>query len=250
MCAQLGVEPASVTPIVALHCKAGKGRTGVMICCLMQFLGMFPTANEALAFYGAQRTSNAKGVTIPSQARYVRWYGEYLQRLARGVAVPAEIGAASYEDCELVLHCVRITTVPNFAGDCVPYFKAYNYEGVQTYDYRDSLAAGAALPAFAKDAVTHMDIQCRLPMRGDVKLFFWDAVSIGADNKLFGCWINTGFVPERVVAAGGADSVAPGGPAGAAQFALSLGKMELDGPHKNAKFADAFKVEFFFFRAP
>jgi hypothetical protein len=52
-----------------------------MICCWMLFSGMWPDAESSLEFYGAMRTSNRQGVTIPSQRRYVRYFGDAMRRL-------------------------------------------------------------------------------------------------------------------------------------------------------------------------
>jgi len=75
--------------IAAIHCKAGKGRTGLLIACYMLYTGLFPTATQALKYYAIRRTQNRKGVTIPSQIRYVHYYERCLRfekLLARALA--------------------------------------------------------------------------------------------------------------------------------------------------------------------
>lgn len=75
--------------VAVIHCKAGKGRTGVIISCYLQYNNEWPDADSALAFYAAARTYNQKGVTIPSQLRYVRYFGDSLKRKGGYVEPPA-----------------------------------------------------------------------------------------------------------------------------------------------------------------
>ena len=75
ICIYLAANPKGVA---AIHCKAGKGRTGVMIVSYLIFSGLCQTTEEALKHYASQRTLNNKGVTIPSQIRYIKYFESYL----------------------------------------------------------------------------------------------------------------------------------------------------------------------------
>eukprot|EP00439_Symbiodinium_sp_Y106_P042868 s2814_g5.t1 len=65
--------------VVVIHCKAGKGRTGLVCACLLLREGLEMTASEALSTYADRRTHNHKGVTIPSQIRNLERV--YLERV-------------------------------------------------------------------------------------------------------------------------------------------------------------------------
>ena len=69
--------------VVAVHCKAGKGRTGLMICSLLLFLNSHLSAEEAIHLFDKRRTKDCKGLTIASQRRYVKYFENFLRKLVK-----------------------------------------------------------------------------------------------------------------------------------------------------------------------
>lgn len=80
--------------VISMHCKAGKGRAGLMCCVAMIRTGFKSSAIEAMDYYDEKRVSNQRGLTVQSQRKFVIFY-EMLWRHHWGVTgnigdVPAE----------------------------------------------------------------------------------------------------------------------------------------------------------------
>eukprot|EP00291_Cryptomonas_curvata_P017130 CAMPEP_0172171826 /NCGR_PEP_ID=MMETSP1050-20130122/12107_1 /TAXON_ID=233186 /ORGANISM="Cryptomonas curvata, Strain CCAP979/52" /LENGTH=1269 /DNA_ID=CAMNT_0012843299 /DNA_START=441 /DNA_END=4250 /DNA_ORIENTATION=- len=100
--------------IVAIHCKAGKGRTGLMVVAYLIYCGFRHTAAAAREFYDWARTTDGKGLTITSQIRYTHYFEELLRRIKHG-REPVQTTQACAP--AILLHRVRLHTVPHFNGD-------------------------------------------------------------------------------------------------------------------------------------
>lgn len=70
--------------VVAIHCKAGKGRTGCMICMYMLYTRQWTEPAEALKYYGLARTQNGKVAAA------------HAERAARPAAAHADIVRMSF----------------------------------------------------------------------------------------------------------------------------------------------------------
>jgi hypothetical protein len=73
-----GRDRKAQQPVIVVHCKAGKGRTGMMICALLVFIGMFQNPRDAIKHYNNERAYRGKALTIQSQIRYVKFFVGFL----------------------------------------------------------------------------------------------------------------------------------------------------------------------------
>jgi phosphatidylinositol-3,4,5-trisphosphate 3-phosphatase/dual-specificity protein phosphatase PTEN len=177
--------------VTAIHCKAGKGRTGLMICVFLVHKGK--TAEEAMDFYASKRTMDNKGITIPSQMRYVHYYEQFLR------------GWRPEPKRLRVVH-IRLITVP--FGGCKPFFKVNTMRVVKRdgmhfgshqciFNYRKSCHKnGIKLKKYNANEA-YIDLDCSgmdLLVEGDTQLVFFDAASIPKDQKMFALWFHTAFV--------------------------------------------------------
>ncbi|XP_064458477.1 phosphatidylinositol 3,4,5-trisphosphate 3-phosphatase and dual-specificity protein phosphatase PTEN-like isoform X2 [Ornithodoros turicata] len=162
--------------VAAIHCKAGKGRTGVMICAYLLHSKVCSTAADALSHYSEQRTKDQKGVTIPSQRRYV----EYYEELVKSQAV--------YGPVNLVFTSLEMEPTPTFND---PFFMLYS--------------SGSKMNKVYTSPVLEVRKNCRLHfalpsggilVQGDIKVEVYTKPKMMAKEKMFQFWFNTFFVPH------------------------------------------------------
>lgn len=110
--------------VLAVHCKAGKGRTGVMVCAYLLYSGCVEcaTADAAVRYFRASRTTDDDAVNQPSQVRCVRMYESLLRsqrpraalaEAAASPAVPTLPRAQLLNGMTIVIKAVVLSTAPS-----------------------------------------------------------------------------------------------------------------------------------------
>jgi phosphatidylinositol-3,4,5-trisphosphate 3-phosphatase/dual-specificity protein phosphatase PTEN len=65
--------------MIAVHCKAGKGRTGLAVTSYLVFMEACRDAYEAVDYFNERRTKDGFGMNVPSQIRYLHYFEKFIK---------------------------------------------------------------------------------------------------------------------------------------------------------------------------
>ena len=172
--------------VVAIHCKAGKGRTGVLVATyLMASEAKYRQPQQALSRFAELRTNDGHGVTIPSQHRYVRYYDRMLNEY-KGLpppTIPVKLesitvkGGSSQWDLY-----ITVLEGPDRMGS----------DQSTLYDSRNHIPSKQASRG---SGAYQFDLRSKdVVLRGDVKVIFYAAHRIKKNEHLFHYWFHSSFI--------------------------------------------------------
>ncbi|XP_075482416.1 phosphatidylinositol 3,4,5-trisphosphate 3-phosphatase and protein-tyrosine-phosphatase PTEN2A-like [Primulina tabacum] len=173
--------------VVVVHCKAGKARTGLMICSLLLFLKFFPTAKECIDYYNQKRCVDGKGLILPSQIRYVKYFEQVLSHF-NGETPPGR---------RCMLRGFRLHNCPYWVR---PSITISNHTGVLFSTKRHPKTKDLMPEDFWIRSQKKGIVIFALPgepglteLLGDFKIHFNDR------QGDFYCWLNTAMMENRVI---------------------------------------------------
>eukprot|EP00011_Vannellida_sp_DIVA3-517-6-12_P008018 CAMPEP_0114615288 /NCGR_PEP_ID=MMETSP0168-20121206/6089_1 /TAXON_ID=95228 ORGANISM="Vannella sp., Strain DIVA3 517/6/12" /NCGR_SAMPLE_ID=MMETSP0168 /ASSEMBLY_ACC=CAM_ASM_000044 /LENGTH=426 /DNA_ID=CAMNT_0001826357 /DNA_START=74 /DNA_END=1354 /DNA_ORIENTATION=+ len=212
---------ADESNVAVVHCLAGKGRTGTVIACYLSYIGEIADPVKALKFYGEKRSHIAKGVSYPSQRRYVRYFDDVVSR-----RVPCQ-------PSPLVLETVVVKGMPVMSATAGNNPSLQVCQSVCGQNEGDNLLHVAEQVLYSsawldvgrqyKETETELQFTVNVVVEGDIILrLFHVTWMLGREVMLLRTSFHTSFIP--------------------ASRELVLKKKELDLADKDKRFGDDFSV--------
>ena len=163
---------SSSDAIAAIHCKNGMGRSGLVISTYLLHTGMCDKAQDALSLFGIARTTNQKGVTVPSQRRWVEYYEKLMSFRHRGMSLPK---SKHYK----VTHLFVSKSCPNFKS-CIIY-NNHMYEKKWELKKVKKIKTGYSL-TIPEKCIIFKDVKVQF-ISGTIR-----------KTRVFSFWFNTDFI--------------------------------------------------------
>ncbi|KAL0206613.1 hypothetical protein P9112_001920 [Eukaryota sp. TZLM1-RC] len=170
--------------IAAIHCKAGKGRTGLCICTFLLHSNIVSSADDAITYFGTRRTSDGKGLTIPSQQRYVFYYQDYLKVSRLGVPIDFE----RYQS--VLLTGLSINQCPNLQDGGRLSYDVIDVDNQVIFD-STSRSTTWSSPNQPVDLPP-----CPVQLKGDFQIKLYHVKPLGRRVKLARICLNSMFLPK------------------------------------------------------
>ncbi|CAD5123731.1 DgyrCDS12048 [Dimorphilus gyrociliatus] len=204
--------------IVAVHCKAGKGRTGTMICCYLLYK-MYEMllkdidgdlegidAQKAMKEYDEARTEDKKGVTIPSQRRYITYFSQYLRNHLYSIRQLSLVNSTyKYEKIIYHLKAIRFNAIPNCGkvtqagGAFVPQIAVKRVSESSPDQFIGIVEKFPDSNVKRTDCGVYLTFNKEILVHDDVLIEVVNKTSFGKE-KLFHFWFNTFFVGQETCA--------------------------------------------------
>ena len=167
--------------VAVVHCYDGVERAGVMICSYLLYDQIYYSTSDALQFFALTRTQDGVGVVIPSQRRYVQYYGYMIKN------------NITYSTCNTVyLQSLKFIGTPYMQGSCSPCFTvSVQKEKVYSSKVYDHIKRSVCKTEFL--------IPRQFPLWGDVTIKFFHQTRFGGKEDMFTFCFNACFVDMHLL---------------------------------------------------
>jgi len=169
-----------------VNCRAGKGRTGTIICCYLLFSGRFLSADDAFDYYSKKRFDIGEGVTQPSQRRYVYYFERLIKERIHFPLVRSIVSITVKNPPQKLLN-----------GTLKPFFEIYLDNSDQlSYSNKSSYFDQKKIFANTADKITITDSDFILPVCGDLTIKIYNN-KLMSTKQIGRIAFNTAFINEE-----------------------------------------------------